>query len=381
VLTQFSIMVAMRSPAKLDRDAIGGWVEEQEVSAELLRDLPSLKNGQAWLWSPHALERAEKVMFRRRDTFDSGATPKVGQATRKPKTIADVDLGAIEIAMKETVERSKENDPVELKRKVKDLQRQLDERPAAAPEIRYEYIVHGGSVDALRSIADLVTEFGNELAERRDDLVTQLALAEGAPPTPRALDVVRERAVPTSAKTQVTESINRDVSRNRGKNRGVAAEVSGAPAKILQVIAQQNERGVDITPRRAGFLAGYSSRKSTVRNAMSTLRQAGYIEDHDGHVIITLAGIEAVGPIEPLPTGEELKAHWLQEIGPTSAPGRILWQMMDVDHGHKWTNSDLAECAGVDPGTSTLRNAMSKLRQLGLVTGNSLDPDFVEAIR
>lgn len=380
VLTQFSIMVAMRSPAKLDRDAIAGWVEEQEVSPDFLRGLPSLKSGHAMLWSPHALERAEAVVFRQRRTFDSGATPKVGQTKRTPKTIADVDLGAITEAMAETVERAKEKDPAELLKRLKAAEAERDQaldtarRSLERSKTVEVPVLTDKEIDALQNAVEVVGAVARPLIGALEHISERLnAAVEGTnvrstersengrkPPTPRS------------------EPQTRGQNRKSAEDTPGDTDLSGAPRKILMVLAQQDK---PMTTRRAGFLAGYSSRKSTVRNAVSALRQAGFIADvHAGTVEITQAGLDALGTVEPLPTGRELVSHWLREVGTESAPGRILLQMLQAPE-RNWTTDELAERAQIQPGTSTLRNAMSNLRQRGLVVGNHLDPDFVEAIR
>jgi hypothetical protein len=48
-----------------------------------------------------------RIRFRRRETFDAGATPKVSARTRAPATLADVDLRAIEARMATVIDKAK----------------------------------------------------------------------------------------------------------------------------------------------------------------------------------------------------------------------------------------------------------------------------------
>ena len=125
VLTQVETLIPMRTPAPQDRKAILAWVEHHAAGADAVAELPELADGQAWVFSPQWLRTLVKIQFRRRRTFDSGATPKVGGKPRPPATLAEVDLASIKEAMAETIEKAKADDPRELRARIRDLERQL----------------------------------------------------------------------------------------------------------------------------------------------------------------------------------------------------------------------------------------------------------------
>jgi hypothetical protein len=52
-----------------------------------------------------------RVRFRRRETFDSGATPKMGEGAKAPATLADIDLTAVKARMAATIEKARAEDP------------------------------------------------------------------------------------------------------------------------------------------------------------------------------------------------------------------------------------------------------------------------------
>ncbi|MDE2105777.1 MAG: DUF853 family protein, partial [Patescibacteria group bacterium] len=94
VLTQVEVLVALRTIAPQDREAIDEWVKVHgtpEQRHELMESLPSLPIGTAWFWSPGWLNVFARVKVRKRETFDSSATPAVGRAKVQPK-LAEVDL-------------------------------------------------------------------------------------------------------------------------------------------------------------------------------------------------------------------------------------------------------------------------------------------------
>lgn len=141
-LTQCTSLIAMRNTAPQDRDAIEAWVKEKAGQhLEIVETLPALENGEAWIWSPQFLHKVERFQFRRRQTFDSGATPKIGSKPVTPKSIADIDLAAVRERMSETIERAKADDPKELRATIGKLTREkaeLEKQLAKAPTTKTE---------------------------------------------------------------------------------------------------------------------------------------------------------------------------------------------------------------------------------------------------
>src|SRR5207245_2319748 len=83
--------------------------------------LSSLPKGHGWVWDPlHDIFK--QIHFRDRETFDSSATPKVGQVIKPPKKIAEPDLNALKKRMSATIERQKSEDPRELRKTIEHLE-------------------------------------------------------------------------------------------------------------------------------------------------------------------------------------------------------------------------------------------------------------------
>ena len=98
VRTQAEVLVALRTIAPQDRDAIDAWIKVHGTPAqreELMTSLPSLPIGTAWFWSPGWLDVFRRVQVRQRETFDSSATPTVGAQPRTPGALAPVDIEKI----------------------------------------------------------------------------------------------------------------------------------------------------------------------------------------------------------------------------------------------------------------------------------------------
>src|SRR5579884_749848 len=121
VLTQVEVLVALRTIAPQDRGAIDEWIKVHgtpEQREELMSSLPSLPIGTAWFWSPGWLGIFQRVRVRKRETFDSSATPEVGKKIQTPKQLAQVDLEQLRGRLAATIEKAKADDPRELKRQL-----------------------------------------------------------------------------------------------------------------------------------------------------------------------------------------------------------------------------------------------------------------------
>lgn len=131
VLTQCEILIALRVNHPKDINAIQEWIKVNatvEDAKEMINSLPSMPTGQAWIWSPSWLSIFKPILIRRRETFDSGATPKPGQQMIAPKKLAQIDIKSLGEKINESVEKKKAEDPAILKRKISDLENKLQQK-------------------------------------------------------------------------------------------------------------------------------------------------------------------------------------------------------------------------------------------------------------
>src|SRR5882724_4678465 len=94
-LTQAQSLVAMRLMAPQDRKAIADWIADQadpQKGREIIASLPSLKPGEAWVWSPQD-DVLRHVRFPLPTTFDSSRAPDIGDG--KGPELAPVNLDAL----------------------------------------------------------------------------------------------------------------------------------------------------------------------------------------------------------------------------------------------------------------------------------------------
>ena len=364
VLELIDTLIVLRTIGPLSRKSIADWVKDQDVDQGLLASLPGLADGEAWVWSPGALGILQRIQFRRRRTFDSGATPKVGQVRKAPTTIADVDLAAIKEQMAETIERAKADDPKVLRARVKELEKALaavepviEERVVEVPVVPPVVVAHARRLREQLGVISAAVDDILAIAHEDADLSLPSRPAAVARPEPR-------RAAPTPVPRRTTPAAT-----------GEGTALPGPQRKLLTVLATYGPR----TKRQLALTAGYSMGGGGFNNPLGALRSAGFVTRGEP-IEITAEGLAALGAFEPLPSGRDLLDHWLRELpGPAA---KILTVLAEA-----WPTSlskdDLAEAAGYSPVGGGFNNPLGRLRTLGLVTRGadiSLTDDFGEAI-
>ncbi len=376
LLTQIGTLIAMRTTSPQDRKAILGWVDYHDASKEIVDSLPGLADGEAWLISPQWLKRVERVAFRRRQTFDSGATPVHGEA-RRATTLADVDLGALQERMAETIERAKSEDPKILRKRIAELERQLASRPTEVERVEVPVEVPVPVLD--EATLDRLQDIEGELREART------AIEGGHAELARVFTAIEESGVtitrPRDGKPSVSaerQMVARTIPPPAAPPR---VAVEGAPKlgkaerSILSVLAQYPQGR---THSQLCLLAGYSPKASTVGVALSTLRRAGYVTA-SGLPTITDEG-EAVATIEPMPRGHQLLEYWRSHSLLGKAERAVL-DILVAEYPREVRQPELCERAGYSPDASTVGVAMSKLRKLELVSGWAASGNFMDAVR
>lgn len=281
VLTQCEILTCLRIVHHRDIAAIKEWIDvhgDPEQAKQMIKDLPSLPIGTAWIWAPAFPDENgifQKVKIRRRETFDSGATPKPGQNKRKAKVLAAVDVKRLGNAIAATVERVKENDPKELQKKIKVLEAELKARDQLIT-------VQGQKIDKLQPMK-------LNPAYEKADHKGFIRLYEGRP-------IVVNPAKPDS-----------EMQRLRRTTNGI--HLPPGEKAILTACIQFPE-GRDRA--QLSVITGY---KRSSRDAyIFRLREKGLVEtDHD-LVTATDAGYQALPDFQPLPTGDALQEYWSKEL-------------------------------------------------------------------
>jgi len=378
VLTQISVLVCMRSVSPQDRNAVDEWVKvygSEDKREAFMDSLPSLPIGTAWIWSPGWLDIFKKVKIRTIKTFDSSATPKVGEKIRTPKNLAEIDLSKIREQMASTIEKSKQEDPRELRREVSRLNKELLNKVSSPDQI--ESVKKSLAKDFEQEHSKTVSLYENRLKNLRgiigsfqsalktinklssvDPTMSEEIENTWRPPTPKFKPALTEGNMVGG---------NGFVKKQTTNTRPIGPPPSGSPSnihggerKILIALAQYPEGR---TKNQVAILSGYAQ-GGAFFNYLSSLRTKGFIEGKDT-LTITQAGLEALGSYERLPEGSDLFDYWKAKLAKAE---RSILDVLREKYPQSLDKETLAVNSGYALGGGYF-NALSKLRTLGLIDG------------
>ena len=362
ILTQAQILCALRLVHPKDIDAIEEWVNvhgEPERAREMISSLPSLPVGVAWFWSPGWGDIFTRVKIRKRETFDSSATPEVGRAARRPSVIAPVDIEKLGTQIQATVRKAKENDPRILRQRIADLERQLKNKAREMGEANLEGAIrqavekrdleHRREIKEYRSMLTLAR---NALSSIHRDAERFINLEPAEEKDSGKLSPV---ALPLpKAKPKRPDPVNGKL--RAGAERMLAALVQWHPSGMSEG-QMRSHAGL----RKSGTFSTY----------LSDLRSNGYIEQRDGELYATGAGMDYFGNnLPPAPTTtEEVLAIWEPKL--RDGARRIL-RVLVGKQGRDMALDELAEASGLTK-SGTFSTYLSDLRTARLiVTGGGM---------
>jgi hypothetical protein len=384
VLTQTEVLVAMQTTGPQDRAAIDEWIAgngSREDRDDVLTSLAALERGEAWVWSPAFLRMLRRVRIRRRTTFDSSRTPAAGETpSPAPEAFARVDLAALGERIRDTVEQAKANDPAELRRRIGELEGQLSEKPR---EVRVPYetpILLNGQLAELGDIAE-------QLQTVASSIVAAVGRVEAAPrPAPEHRSVAMPARATAQGRTEAPPA-GTVAGSDPASSGPIPTPAGGASSDALKPVDRAVLRVLAQFPggrsqRQVGILAGYSPTSGGLRGSLAKLRALGFIEGGGTELRVTTAGLEAVGDIEPLPSGAELLRYWLARLSKAEA---ALLELLVSAYPGAVSQAELADRAGYSPTSGGVRGAIAKLQALELIEGPGAalraSADLAEAVR
>lgn len=373
VLTQCEMLIAMRLVHPRDIDAIQEWVAvhgDEELAKRMIASLPSLPIGTAWVWSPGWGDLFARVKIRPRSTFDSSATPKPGESVKAPKRVASIDLAALGAEIADTAQRAKANDPATLRKEIGMLKTELERakraEPAPQPKPEEVPVLTDEDRHRLGGITTAITAMMADLAgavarmKSLDEKVSLLSndIQSRARPDFRNRPVMRVDFTDGKQPPVVVRHALRPMEANGSSEVG-----TGGVRRMLIALAQRPF----LTRRQLGVRARLSSKSGTFDTYLARLRTNGWIENGGDAIGITEAGRSALGKFDPLPEGQELLSHWLNELGSGGA-SRML-RVLSEAYPKSLTRQELGERATISSTSGTFDTYLARLRTLELVHG------------
>ena len=351
VLTQIEVLIALRTVSPQDRKAIETWIEAhdpEDQGREVLASLASLPVGTAWVWSPGWLELLQQVQVRRRRTFDSSATPKMGDQPVEPRAFATVDLAALQDRLAAAVEEAEANDPKVLRQRIAELERQVREHPVPAPVERIVERTPRVLIQHLEATAIRLATIDDEvqallallailIADRQPDHQQEPTPVQAAP-----------RPKPTPSPLRVAP---------------YAGTLRKGERAMLQALARLDR---PLTRTQLGTLAGFVPGGGTFGTYLGVLKRHGFIEEQHGGLTITPAGLAELGDTAPSrpQTTAELLDLWRNRL--RAGERRMLDVLVDAYPG-EMTREDLGGRTGFTVSGGTFSTYLGVLRRNGLI--------------
>lgn len=364
VLTQIELLIVMRLTSPNDRKAIDSWIQAHGTEDErktVIESLAKLEVGEAWFWSPAWLSLLKRVQVRKRQTFDSSSTPKIGQTLTAPRSLASLDLGVLRERFSSAIEVAEENDPIHLRLKISNLQRELDHQ-RHLPEIeRIEVpVLRDGEVDRLRRIADDMMSTGQELFLAAEKVYASLSIhpievkelsSSGFKMLPSGN--IQQELVPIQLKTERSETLT-------------DGRLTSPQKRILDALASFLAIGLrEVARHNLAVWAGQSPASSGFGNNLGRLRTLSLIEyPRPGFVTLTEDGLILAKPSKIIHSRQDLHRAWLGRL--PRPQSRILLQLLS-NYPRPLSRLELADLSSQSANSSGFSNNLGALRSLGLI--------------
>lgn len=367
VLTQIETMIALRTTAPQDCDAVSDWLRVKPSAL----DLPSLGRGQALLWSPHGLGITEprRIHIRQRRTFNSSATPKVGEKRIEPRALAPVDLEAIRALLPEP------EPPAEQPKSTKDLRHRIAELEQLV-RLHEDELARRAEPQFLPAIPqstrrelEAVHEDLGKIRERVSRAIDSVPVLDA----PMQAIQVRPRPAPADeGPIEIDPDAPREAVGVPRKNappppapRSSATDsdrLDATPRRMLAALASFHPRA--LTRAQLAALVGISSTTGSFRTYISALSTRALIEKSGDLVSLTRAGVKTAGHVKQPATTAELVAMWSEKLD--AAPRKIL-RIVVADYP-KWIQREaIASELGISESTGSFRTYISALHTVGLI--------------
>jgi hypothetical protein len=322
VVSQMGLLIAHKISHVADQKTLLDWARPKfsdPADLQLMGSTLALqRKGFAWIVGDvDDMVVSGQSHIRLRNTFDSSATPRVGEQVRTAQTLATVDLSSLQARLARDAETAEHEDPERLRRQIARLQ---DELRAQRPPERVEVpVLRPEDVSRLEEVCAAVIAIGKDQVAQGQEL---LALGNGitavlkdfrhpAPPTAPEYREAAETAVLSEHPVDRSEIVP-------AKSRaGATLDHPAPPADrphldlptgarhLVNTLARAYPR--KLTRSQWGSLAKRAPSGGAFAESYRCLMQSGLIAEQGGFIVLTAQGCAAFG-LEPNP-----KAQTLQE--------------------------------------------------------------------
>jgi len=376
VLEQVETLLLFRLMGPRDRKSAREWVEANADPAsekQVMDSLASLQRGECWLWSPGWLRLLQKIQVRARRTFDSSATPEVGEKLAEPKARAPIDLDVLRQRMADTIERAKADDPKALRARIRELEKELKDRPG---ETKVETVTETVEVPAidkatlgkLEDLTELLKNTVSTLAGPVSEISAAVATVSSNPgrlsPLPSPAEYMARTQPPPrpATRTPAPAPIAKATPNHNGD-----FTVTTSQQRILDALAMLEHIGIPSADKtQLALFAGTKPTSGGYKNNLGALRNQGALIEYPspGTVALTAAGRDVADAGAAPDSTEELHDLVMGMITP--AQWAIVSTLIDV-YPDALTREELAERVQVPSTSGGFKNNLGRMRSTGLI--------------
>lgn len=354
---------AFRTTGVHERKAIAGWMQEKGLDQDLVGELPKLATGTCHVWSPEFLQLSRVVSIARKHSFNASATPEVG-ATMATRHLAPIDLAQIRTAMAATIEKANAADPIALRRRILELEKELtvakklnETKPAPKVEVKTKEVpvLKEAQIKRIEAALDRLVLAGQQLTNLGNNLKDQLLKWRAVSSSSSSS---QPRAIPAQSRQSYT-SIEKPKAPPKPKSADVvktdSSGIESGGLRILQTANMLAYRGLPVTRESVARWLGLHPNGGRFNRNLAQLRASGLL---DG-LIVTEAGIPL---IEPFETGLEAAVAALSD----ESQRRVFREILAV-HPNTLTREELASRLGLHPNGGRYNRTLAWLRDMGLI--------------
>ena len=373
------VATVFRTSGPNDQRAVEDWFHAKgnlitpDQRETVMTRISGLENGEAIICSAHPhLKLFLEVHLRLPVTFDSSATPAIGQELIQPKKLAQTDLTALSERMRATIQKAKENSPDELKRRIRELEKQLvnpkvEIRPAEV--IKEVPVLTDDDRARLKKGVDacdvVVASFEKLQAKTAESIADMRRFFEPlrenliSMPAGRGLrDLAGRNAIRRPAPAGVAKPVKIPDHRHPEFGRGASepnhsnGKLTGTQQAILGMVLMLGIRG--LTPNREMIARWLDIHPNGGRYGtdLKALRESGYLDDCQ----LTDEGVEDA---ESLDTGIDALKSVL------SGTQRAIVEVLEDGSTHD--RETLAAVLGLHPNGGRYGTDLKRLRTMGVI--------------
>lgn len=390
VLTQTECLFAMQTTGPQDLDAIREWIKyhgSAEECTEIISALPRMQQGEAFIYSPGWLKILKRVKIRQRETFDSSRTPKPGEVRSKPKTLAELDLTALSGRIAQSIERAKESDPAELRKRIRALEVQLSGTEGGVDsvvwkrresdwkqresELTKEVERFKGAVVVLGAALDQIG-----LIATGDAVANSKSVKERLASATKLIEQVSRKLKPTHIAMDLANGPDRSVVQQVARDNVKAGFAVGSGAidgpgqKILNALAWWSTVGNDRPTRgQVAFVAGYSANGGSFKTYLSRLSSAELITSGGGLLFLNDSG-RAIARSQP--GAKDLAEYHRMILDVVKAEPLVkILNAVIQQGGRELSRNDVGRLTGYEPNGGSFKTYLSRLSSLDLINSRN----------